>query len=221
MGHLSCKLRSSIKSYRRLPATPALRNAGADDHRGRWSGRPEEQSPCHPSVTCTAVPAGSSSGAAPGTRPDPTSAPGAAGPARPPRSLCSVPCRRPAWLRWLLSDLLLRAVAIAIAGLDLAPPESPLWPESHVPRRIGASPKVRCSAPAQVPASRCACVFVRVPPGAVGFWPSYPLSRTDNYRPNILQASYVRGPEEYLHIPPRTDRSGGILHQKRALCDTF
>lgn len=137
------------------------------DRRGLWSWGPADQTPSRPSVTCVAVPAGSSSGAAPGTRPHPTSAPAAAGPARPlRRSLCSAACRRPARLRRLLSRPLLRAFAVAAAGLDLAPPESPLRPQSHNTNTISARPPAPSPAPAQSPASGCACVVVRVPAGA-------------------------------------------------------
>lgn len=134
------------------------------------------ETPCRPLVTCTAVPAGSSSGAAPGARPHPTSAPVTTGPARRLRSLCSAACRRPACVRRHLSRPLLRAVAVAIAGLDLAPPESPLRPESHTTSRIGARRRVPAPAPAQSPASGCACAVVRFPTGAAQ--PLHPYGRS-------------------------------------------
>lgn len=124
------------------------------------------ETPSRPLFTCTAVAAGSSSGAAPGTRPHPASAPGATGPARRLRSLCPAACRRPACIRPHLSRPLLRAVAVAVAGLDLAPPESPLRPESHNTSRIGARPQELSPAPAQAHASGCACAVVRFPAGA-------------------------------------------------------
>lgn len=118
---------------------------------GGWSWGPADQSPTRPSLTCAAIPAGSSSGAAPGTRPDPTPAPAPApGAARPLRSLCSSASRRPVWLGRLLSTPLLRAVAVAVAGLDLALPESSLRPESHI-TKAGALPEAPASAPAQSP----------------------------------------------------------------------
>lgn len=135
------------------------------DHRGLWSWSPADQTPSRPSVTCAAVPAGSSSGAAPGARPHPTSAPGATGPALRLCSLSSSARRRPARLSRLLCRPLLCAVAVAVAGLDLPPPESPLRPESHNTRTVRARLGARSPAPAQAPASGCACVVVRFPAG--------------------------------------------------------
>lgn len=135
-------------------------------HRGLWSWSPADQTPSRPSVTCAAVPAGSSSGAAPGARPHQTSAPGATGPALRLCSLSSSARRRPARLPRLLCRPLLRAVAVAVAGLDLPPPESPLRPESHNTRTVRARLRARSPAPAQATASGCACVVVRVPAGA-------------------------------------------------------
>lgn len=137
------------------------------DHRGLWSWSPADQTLSRPSVTCAAVPAGSSSGAAPGARPHPTSAPGATGPALRLCSLSSSARRRPARLSRLLCRPLLCAVAVAVAvaGLDLPPPESPLRPESHNTRTVRARLGARSPAPAQAPASGCACVVVRFPAG--------------------------------------------------------
>lgn len=119
------------------------------DHRGLWSWSPADQTLSRPSVTCAAVPAGSSSGAAPGARPHPTSAPGATGPALRLCSLSSSARRRPARLSRLLCRPLLCAVAVAVAGLDLPPPESPLRPESHNTRtvraRLGGSVSSACA----------------------------------------------------------------------------
>lgn len=134
-------------------------------HRGLWSWSPADQTPSRPSVTCAA---GSSSGAAPGARPHPTSAPGATGPAQRFYSFCSSARRGPAWLSRVLCRPLLWAVAVAVAGLDLTPPESPLRPESHNTRTVRARLRTRSPAPAQAPASGCACVVVRHTPTPAG-----------------------------------------------------
>lgn len=131
------------------------------DDRGLWSWSPADQTPSRPSVTCAA---GSSSGAALGACPHPTSAPGATGPAQRFYSLCSSTRRWPAWLSRLLCRPLLWAIAVAVAGLDLTPPESPLRPESHNTSTVRARFRARSPAPAQAPASGCAGVVVRFSP---------------------------------------------------------